>query len=184
MERVGQSLKLTDRKDLEKDKAEEPSARSCSRVEIYHPSTTTPQIPTKQSTKHAMVDMKNAKARRVAARRFEHHADHGAGYPEVACTYCQCAKILNDNMGRHQELVGSGDDVGVAILGTDQKKFVKDYWLTTFPGPIPSAGRRVADVPPSWFRVPRLSTVSHLSELITPLNGTSPKEVVVTLRSP
>ena len=90
----------------------------------------------------------------------------------------QCAKIPY-NIGRHQVLARPRDDVAVLFWVRTRRKFVKDYWLIIFP----------------WTRFPRAAAASrgtcpcrwssgrttgrrclHLSELITPLNGTSPKK--------
>ena len=70
----------------------------------------------------------------------------------------------------------------VAILGTDQKKNCERLLSDNVPlDAIPACcGGESRDVPLSLLLGSHdSSTVSHLSELITPLNGTSPKEVVV-----
>ena len=70
----------------------------------------------------------------------------------------------------------------VAILGTDQKKVRERLLADNIPlDAIPACcGGESRDVPLSLVLGSHdSSTVSHLSELITPLNGTSPKEVVV-----
>ena len=69
----------------------------------------------------------------------------------------------------------------VAILGTDQKKVRERLLADNIPlDAIPACcGGESRDVPLSLVLGSHdSSTVSHLSELITPLNGT-PKEVVV-----
>ena len=69
----------------------------------------------------------------------------------------------------------------VAILGTDQKKVRERLLADNIPlDAIPACcGGESRDVPLSLLLGSSGSAVSDLSELITPLNGTSPKEVVV-----
>ena len=69
----------------------------------------------------------------------------------------------------------------VAILGTDQKKVRERLLADNIPlDAIPACcGGESRDVPLSLVLGSSGSAVSDLSELITPLNGTSPKEVVV-----
>ena len=70
----------------------------------------------------------------------------------------------------------------VAILGTDQKKVRERLLADHIPlDAIPACcGGESRDVPLSLLLGSHdSSTVSHLSELITPLNGTSPKDVSV-----
>ena len=69
----------------------------------------------------------------------------------------------------------------VAILGTDQKKVRERLLADDIPlDAIPACcGGESRDVPLSLVLGSSGSAVSDLSELITPLNGTSPKEVVV-----
>ena len=69
----------------------------------------------------------------------------------------------------------------VAILGTDQKKVRERLLADNIPlDAIPACcGGESRDVPLSLVLGSSGSAVSDLSELITPLNWTSPKEVVV-----
>ena len=70
----------------------------------------------------------------------------------------------------------------VAILGTDQKKVRERLLADNIPlDAIPACcGGESRDVPLSLVLGSHdSSTVSHLSELITPLNGASPKDVSV-----
>jgi len=69
----------------------------------------------------------------------------------------------------------------VAILGTDQKKVRERLLADNIPlDAIPACcGGESRDVPLSLVLGSSGSAVSDLSELITPLNGASPKEVVV-----
>ncbi len=69
----------------------------------------------------------------------------------------------------------------VAILGTDQKKVRERLLADNIPlDAIPACcGGESRDVPLSLVLGSSGSAVSDLSELITPLNGTSSKELVV-----
>ena len=104
MERVGQSLKLTDRKDLEKEEIIKGRAVCTELFQALKYAASKhhdPSDPNKTKVlKHIyVVDMKNVKtiARhdRAAEIGSEHHADHGAKLSggRVADLRRQCAKI-------------------------------------------------------------------------------------------
>ena len=134
-----------------------------------------------------VVDMKNVKTWHVTSRcrdRFRSIMQTmELSYPEVAWrTYVVNApKYLTIIWVVIKSWLDPVTTSRVAILGTDQKKVRERLLADNIPlDAIPACcGGESRDVPLSLVLGSSGSAVSDLSELITPLNGTSPKEVVV-----
>ena len=203
VERVGQSLKLTDRKDVDKDEIIRGRAVCTELFQALKYASSKhhdPSDPNKTKVlKHIyVVDMKNVKTWHVTSRcrdRFRSIMQTmELSYPEVAWrTYVVNApKYLTIIWVVIKSWLDPVTTSRVAILGTDQKKNCERLLSDNVPlDAIPACcGGESRDVPLSLLLGSHdSSTVSHLSELITPLNGaspitpvngtTSPKEVVV-----
>ncbi len=202
VERVGQSLKLTDRKDVDKDEIIRGRAVCMELFQALKYASSKHHDPADANNvkvlKHIyVVDMKNVKTWHVTSRcrdRFRSIMQTmELSYPEVAWrTYVVNApKYLTIIWVVIKSWLDPVTTSRVAILGTNPKNNRERLLADNIPlDAIPACcGGESRDVPLSLLLGSHdSSTVSHLSELITPLNGaspitplngTSPKEVVV-----